>query len=327
MVGLVEYELAGADLGEVRFAISPMNELALSLRTWRDPGRYPLMLPWFNLTTGARAELDGELLLALTNEELWTPDFLTPRPWSPLTRFSEQLDALAETPLAVVRSDLAEVHPDPQARPPVLSGRKDRLLRRIVDALAAYWDSCFEPWWPRMRTVLEADVVFRGRTIARDGLAAMFADLSPKIRLVDDVVLVETVATLRFRRSTAGEGLTLVPTMFTRGASPPISPEEPPLIMYGARGLGTLWEAEPGAASAGSLENLVGRVRARLLALLESPASSTELAVRLGVTVSAVNQHLRALRAAGLLTSARHGRSVLYLRSELGDRLVSAAAG
>jgi len=60
--------------------------------------------------------------------------------------------------------------------------------------------------------------------------------------------------------------------------------------------------------------------------VLESPASSTELAVRLGVTTSAVNQHLRTLRAGGLLTSARHGRSVLYLRSELGDRLVSAGS-
>ena len=66
-------------------------------------------------------------------------------------------------------------------------------------------------------------------------------------------------------------------------------------------------------------------VRARLLTVLESPASSTELAIRLGVTTSAVNQHLRAMRDAGLLSAARHGRSVLYLRSELGDHLVAAA--
>ena len=33
---MIEYELAGNDLGEVRFAISPLNELALSLRTLRD---------------------------------------------------------------------------------------------------------------------------------------------------------------------------------------------------------------------------------------------------------------------------------------------------
>ncbi|MFC6343680.1 ArsR/SmtB family transcription factor, partial [Nocardioides hankookensis] len=71
------------------------------------------------------------------------------------------------------------------------------------------------------------------------------------------------------------------------------------------------------------LVGLIGAARSRLLVLLESPASSTELAVRLGVTTTAVNQHLRALHAGGLLTSARHGRSVLYLRSGLGDRLVA----
>ncbi|MBZ5739836.1 ArsR/SmtB family transcription factor [Nocardioides mangrovi] len=327
MVGLIEYELAGADLGEVRFALSPMNELALSLRTWREPGRYPLQLPWLHRTAAARAALDGEMLLALTNEQLWTPDFLTPRPWSPLTRFDDELAALAETPLDVVRDDIAEVHPDPATRPAVLRGRRDHVLRRITRALAAYWTACFEPWWPRMRTVLEADIVFRGRTIAREGLAAMFLDLSPRIRLVDDpdpVVRVEMTSKVGFRRTTAGAGLTLAPSLFTRNATAPISADEPPLILYGARGAGTLWESDRPAAPR-ALAGLVGEVRARLLGLLDSPASSTELAVRLGVTTSAVNQHLRAMRDAGLLSSARHGRSVLYLRSGLGDELVRAA--
>ena len=35
-----------------------------------------------------------------------------------------------------------------------------------------------------MQTLLEADVVHRGRTIARSGMTGMFADLSPRIRLV-----------------------------------------------------------------------------------------------------------------------------------------------
>ena len=323
MVGLVEYELAGADLGEVRFALSPMNEVTLSLRTWRDPGRYPLMLPWLNLTASTRAGLDGEILLALTNENLWTPDFLNPRPRSPLTRFDDELEMVAATPLDVVREHLADVHTE--GLPAVLRGRRDRVLARIVDALAAYWATCFEPWWPRMRTVLEADIVYRGRTMAREGLAAMFTDLSSRLRLVDDVLLVELTADIAFRRSTAGEGLTLAPSLFTRNCSTPISAEEPPLIMYGARGAGTLWETEP-PGRRDALANLLGAARARLLGLVESPASSTELAVRLGVTTSAVNQHLRALRDGGLLTSARHGRSVLYLRSELGDRLLSASA-
>lgn len=316
---MIEYELVGNDLGEVRFAISPLNELVLSLRTLRDPGRFPLQLPWLRATEAPRAGLDLDLLRALTNEALWTPDFLTPRPYTPLGRIEDELAALTSTPGGVVRADLAEVHP--AALPPVLRGRPDRVLVRVLAALRDYWEACFEPYWPRMRTVLEADVVYRGRVMAQSGLAAMFADVDPHVRLENTVVQVRLRADLSYRTSTAGRGLTLVPSLFSRRASTPISADEPPHIMYPARGLGTLWETGT-TLPATALAAVIGRVRARLMNLLETPTSSTELALRLDVTPTAVNQHLRALRDAGLLISARHGRSVLYRRSDLGDRLV-----
>ncbi|WP_435745497.1 DUF5937 family protein [Nocardioides sp. SYSU DS0663] len=320
---MIEYELGGPDLADVRFAISPLNELALSVRTFRDPGRYPLHLPWLRLTERARADLDGEVLTALTNTALWTPDFLHPRPTSPLTRIRDELDRVADLPPRLVRVKLAEVHGE--RLPPALSGRTDRVLRRVVRALEEYWEACFAPYWPRMRAVLEADVTYRGRVTAQRGLAAMFADLSPKVRLEGNVVTVATALPCGYRRTTTGAGLTLVPSLFSRGGSTPITAEQDPQVMYAARGIGALWQRERPEVP-GSLAGLVGTARARLLVLLEAPASSTELAVRLGVTTTAVNQHLRALRAAGLLTSARHGRSVLYLRSGLGDRLVAATA-
>ncbi len=320
---MIEYELEGMDLGEVRFAISPLNELTLSLRTIRDPGRYPLQLPWLRLTQDVRGDLDHDLLLALTDTRLWTPDFLNPRPTTPLARLDDELDMLREVSARVVREDLAEVHPE--GLPAALRGRPDRLVRRIVRALSDYWEACIEPWWPRMRAVLQADIVHRGHVIGRDGLAAMFAGLSPRITLVDNVVRTQLSTDVSYRRSTADVGLTLVPTLFNRNASTPISPDEPPMIMFGARGIGALWEAEA-PATGGALVGLIGQARARLLTLLGEPASTTELAVRLGVTPTAVNQHLRAMRDAGLLTTARHGRSVLYLRSDLGDRLVATAA-
>jgi len=320
---MIEYELSGMDLAEVRFAISPLNELTLSLRALREPGRYPLHLPWLQATAEVREGLDQEMLLALTNTSLWTPDFLNPRPRSPLTDIDDELALVTRTPAPVLRRHLAEVHPD--GLPPALAGRADRVLGRIVATLADYWETCFVPWWPRMRAVLEADVVHRGRVMAREGLAAMFADISDRLRLVDNVLEVVLHHPVSYRRSTAGEGLTLVPSLFPRAVSAPITGDEPAVVMYAARGVGTLWEPEP-ATRPLALARLIGDVRAHLLAVLESPASSTELAVRLGVTTSAVNQHLRTLRAGGLLTSARHGRSVLYLRSELGDRLVSAGS-
>jgi DNA-binding transcriptional ArsR family regulator len=172
-----------------------------------------------------------------------------------------------------------------------------------------------------MRTVLEADVVYRGRVMAQTGLAAMFADVDPHVRLDGTVLRIRLRSDLSYRTSTAGRGLTMTPSLFSRRGSTPISPDEPPHLIYPARGLGTLWETETSTPPT-ALIGLIGRVRARLLGLLETPTSSTELAVRLNVTPTAVNQHLRALRAAGLLISARHGRSVLYRRSDLGDRLV-----
>ena len=98
------------------------------------------------------------------------------------------------------------------------------------------------------------------------------------------------------------------------------------MILYAARGAATLWEPETLPASR-ALADLIGATRAGLLVDLRTPASSTELATRLGVTASAVNQHLRPLHAAGLLIRARHGRSVLYRRSDLGDLLASGRPG
>jgi DNA-binding transcriptional ArsR family regulator len=317
----VRYRLVGQDLADVRFAISPLNELVLSLHAWRDPGRYPLHLPWIRELERVRDRLDAPMLLALVNDALWTPDFLNPRPHTPLTRLEDEFDLVAATAASVVSRDLHAVN-GPGRLPAPLRGR--RVLPRMIDALAGYWELCFAPHWPRMRALLEGDVTYRGREIVQRGLAVMFAGLAGRVRMMDDLVEVRlTSAAIDYERPTTG-GLTLVPSMWTSSASVPISPDEPPMIIYRTRGLGTLWETQPLPAP-GALAALLGTQRAGLLAHLGTPASSTELAARLGVTTTAVNQHLRALRAGGLLVSARHGRSVLYRRSEVADLLLASA--
>lgn len=314
---MIRYELVGMDLAGVRFAVSPLNELVLSLRAWRDPGRFPLQLRWLQALDRLRDRLDEQMLVALTNDRLWTPDFLNPRPYSPLTRIDDELSRLAETDPATVRHGLRAVHED---LPEPLRGPARQVLTRIGEALSDYWRICFEPHWPRMRALLEGDVTFRGREIAQHGLATMFAGLSSTVRLADDVVEIRLRSDLSYARPTTG-GLTLVPSLWTVNASTPISAQEPPMILYAARGGATLWEPQELPAP-DALTNLLGATRAGLLNRLETPSSSTELATRLGVTATAVNQHLRALHDSGLLVRARHGRSVLYRRSDLGDQLV-----
>ena len=116
-------------------------------------------------------------------------------------------------------------------------------MGRMLRALRQLWDTCFEPYWPRMRAVLEADVVYRGRQIAQSGLAAMLNGISSRVEYEHGVVSVRLADPAERTQRIDGDGLTLVPTMFTRRASAPVG-DGPPMIMYTARGQGALWEAE-----------------------------------------------------------------------------------
>ncbi len=321
---MLRYRLDPGDFAEVRFAVSPLTEVTLSLRALRDPGRFPLHLAWLRHLEGALPDLDEPMLRALCDERFWTPDFLSPRPASPLGAFERELAAVATTPASVVARDLASVHP--LALPEPLQGPAEAVRDRVLTALDGYHRRAIAPFWPRWRALLEADVLHRARQIAERGVAGMFETLAPTVRLRGSVVEVRLRSMpgdVELR--SVGAGLTLVPTLFTRNASAPIAGDEPPMIFYPARGLGALYErsAPPPAAA---LARLLGATRASILADLEQPLSPTELAVRRGITPSAASQHLRALRDGGLLEARREHRSVRYRRTELGDALVARSA-
>ncbi|MFC7720593.1 ArsR/SmtB family transcription factor [Nonomuraea recticatena] len=96
-------------------------------------------------------------------------------------------------------------------------------------------------------------------------------------------------------------------------------------VRYPARGVGALWTAGT-RAPAGSAVRLLGRARADLLEALRSPTTTTELARALGVTPSAVSQHLGVLRESGLVARERSGRHVLYMTTALGAALLGTTA-
>lgn len=318
---MLRYVLSEGDLGGVRFGISPLCELGLSLRALREPAFFPLQLPWLRRTEQARAHLDHDVLMALIDDRLWTPDFLNPRPLSPLTRLSDELEALRRMPSERFVQQVTNVHLGEM--PAVLDGPPRVAIKRVVNALEGLWEACFAPYWGRMRTILEADIVHRGRQIAQSGLSVMMNDLAPTADFDGQVLSVRLRDPNDRTVHIGGVGLTLVPTMFTRRASAPIEPDEPPTLFYPARGQGAMWWEAEKVQNPAALAAIVGETRARLLIALCEPASSTELGVRFGVSTSAVNQHLRVLRDAGLLTATRYGHSMLYLRSELGSALLA----
>ncbi|HCA87527.1 MAG TPA: transcriptional regulator, partial [Streptomyces sp.] len=60
-----------------------------------------------------------------------------------------------------------------------------------------------------------------------------------------------------------------------------------------------------------------------VLTAVDEPATTTGLALRLGLAPSSVSAHLSALRDAGLLASRRCGHEVLYERTPLGIALAA----
>ncbi|MFF3848879.1 ArsR family transcriptional regulator [Streptomyces sp. NPDC002328] len=325
---MIEFRFDVGDLATTSFAYSPLQEAAFSLRSLSDPGRYPHHRPWLRRIGPRLDALDRELLTALVAPWLWVPDFLTPRPDRARPVFADELDRVRETPPEVVAADLRAAYRTEDALPPVVArglARPDRLLVRLTDALDAYWHTCLAPdWWPRAQSVLEADLAYRGRVLAERGAAELLPGLDGRLSWTGSHLRVDTRDFLGqvpwADISVAGRGMVLLPTLFARGAQFLIDPARPPVLIYPARGRATLAE-QPPPVSDQALVRLLGRARTRLLLLLAEPASTTELAHRLEVTPGAVSQHLAILHDVGLLTRTRHGRTVRYVRSPLGDDL------
>jgi DNA-binding transcriptional ArsR family regulator len=315
---MISYELGVEDLADTRFAISPLSETVFSLRVLRDSGLHALHLPWRRAVLGKLDAADVDPLLSLVGEKLALPDFLTPRPAAFAPAFDEELSHVRRTPPELVRRDLAAaLVPGPI---PADDASAVEFRDAACELLRRYWELAVEPAWPRMRRILEADMTYRARRLAVGGARLLFADMHPNLRWHEGVLYISRMIG-RHHVAVSGRGLLLMPSVFAHKPVPPVSPEEPPILVYPSRAVATLW-TPPAAPDATALTSLVGAPRARLLHLLDDPLPTVELARRLRVTPSAVSQHLRVLHATGLVTRARDGRQVLYRRTALGDGLI-----
>ncbi|GAB7035786.1 winged helix-turn-helix domain-containing protein [Streptomyces sp. NPDC021749] len=118
--------------------------------------------------------------------------------------------------------------------------------------------------------------------------------------------------------------LDLIPSAFKGpGLSTRVAPPDPPQLAYRARGVGALWERRPAARTA-AVSAVLGRSRTLLLIELETPATTTELAQRTGISMAGVSQNLTALRTAGFVSAHRTGRSVLYARTSVAESVLAA---
>ncbi|HUR05613.1 MAG TPA: ArsR family transcriptional regulator [Nonomuraea sp.] len=317
---MISYELDVEDLADTRFAISPLAETIFSLRVLRDPGLHVLHLPWRRAVLGKLDATEVDLLLSLVGEKLALPDFLTPRPTTFAPTFDDELSLVRQAAPGLVRRDL----PAALILGPIPADDDSAVKFRdaACELLRRYWELAIEPVWPQMRQVLEADMTYRARRLAVGGARLLFADMHPNLRWHEGVLYISKMIG-RHHVAASGQGLLLMPSVFAHKPAPPVSPEEPPSLVYPSRAVATLWTPPPApdATALTALTALLGAPRARLLHLLEEPLPTIELARRLRVTPSAISQHLRVMYGTGLVTRARSGRQVLYRRTTLGDHL------
>jgi DNA-binding transcriptional ArsR family regulator len=336
---LVTLELDVADLAATRFAMSPLVETARAVALLARPGRASVNLPWVRW---AQAELERRPLRLprvwplLVSDRLWWPEFLFPAPTGKSPALAEELARVCAAPVSAVHVSLRNVFGKgewPQVATDLFE-RPEETLAEIAAEVAACHDRLIAPHWERLRSVLDADIAYRGGMLAAGGARSLFSDLHPNVRWSEGRLFLADAETWEpeseARVALGPDGLVLVPSVFvwpewsvSRATSTQTT------LLYPARGAATVWEsdADPGPASAGlgAVEALLGGPRARLLGALRSPATTSALADRFGVTPSAVSQHLTVLHRGGLIERQRSGRTVLYQASELGVSLLDRA--
>jgi Helix-turn-helix domain/Family of unknown function (DUF5937) len=172
-------------------------------------------------------------------------------------------------------------------------------LAALVAQMRAFWELAIAPWWDRITALLESEIAWRARRLAAVGTEAAFAGLHETVAWRDGVLTVHPTEKAPADVDLAGRGLLLVPAAFTWPLVWPRSdPPWDPALVYPPPGVADLWAPNP---DHGALPALLGRGRARILLDLERPASTLELARRLGVSPGGVSEHLSVLRRAGLV--------------------------
>lgn len=321
-----ELEFSAGDVAMTRFAFSPLWELIASVRVLKAPLENADHRPWLEWARERIAGTGREFgllsdLVPVPGRII--PAFVAPPPHLTAPDIDDELAALRAVGPQEVRDSLDSL---PGPRPPRLATLyRDPAagLPRLAQDMAAYWELVLAPLWPRIRMVCETDVMHRARQLATGGAEALFNELHPSVSWRSDRLRVRHLHAHGLIRLD-GRGLLLTPSVFVPRVFTLSGGDWQPTLRYPPRGIAALWNREQSIAPT-ALAGVLGRTRAELLARLATPASTSELALRTGVSAAGISQHLTALHAAGLVQKHRSGRYVLYARTTTAERLLAGA--
>lgn len=306
-----------------RFALSPLAETLSQLaRSRRELDRQTASPQSAALGRWLDTDSFANGLVRLVTATKFLPDFVATPPVGMETHLEDELRAMRAVGDHDARAMLADAQKFAWGSEGVDWAETPDVTLRASAVFARCWALLVEPDWPRRRAIMERDIRHRAGVLAVSGWKHALDGMSRGVRWVGHDTIQFSTQTFP-DRVIGDEGLVFVPHTDLVGQW---TCEAPPRIalVYPARG--TLAAAPPGVPG---VDRLLGRGRARIIAELASPATSSQLAALLDVSLGTVSSHLAALREAGVATGRRSGRAVYYELTDTGDalaRLLTAAS-
>ncbi|MFI6730345.1 ArsR/SmtB family transcription factor [Streptomyces atratus] len=322
---MIRINFTADDFVRVRFAPrpSPVPELHAALMMLAAPHEGLLFGRW-------RHRLLQTLPGAVVPLADLVPDGVAPAFLDVLgTTPDEGFALIRATRPELVRAGIEQVYVRRPAPPWIraLHGGDADAWRMLGRAQRAAYETVLAPVWPRVQDLHREEFTRHALAVAERGLGSALTHLAPGSRLRDGVWEWPQPGGPGLREvRLGGRGLILRPTFhWRRGPLVQDLPDRPVALAYpAARGLPLV--ADESGVRGEALAGVLGRTRLALLCSLDEARTTTELARRTGVSNATASAHASALRAAGLLTTTRTGRSVHHTRTALAELLLNGGA-
>ncbi|MBT2210333.1 hypothetical protein [Actinomadura sp. NEAU-AAG7] len=208
-------------------------ELLLSLYRLRRPEGKDVFGPW-KRAIRPRVPASARLLTDLIPPAGYAPDFLTPA--TQTGTLDAGLEALRSTPSTRLAADLSELAARHPGRPTpgwtrALAAGRPEIVGQIAGTAATYFTTCLDPYWPRIRELIDRDRAQLNRQIT-DGIDHDFlTTVHPSARWSFPVLEMDYPDDHDIALD--GRGLVLQPSYFCWGT--PITlldPTLPPVLVY-----------------------------------------------------------------------------------------------